>query len=119
MGLDLFPSPGSNSLRSFSPPSTRGGGKRVHRLACRSKEKWPLAGPFLCRASVVSVFVPTMLDDHHLVMMATPVVLPMFAEVPMFAELGTRAEMAMVAAFDHNGFSACNRRRCDGDRAKG
>jgi hypothetical protein len=37
----------------------------------------------------------------------------------MVAELGTRAEMAMVAAFDHNGFSACNRRRCDGDRAKG
>jgi hypothetical protein len=50
--------------------------------------------------------------------MMAPAFVP--AEVPMLAELGTGAETVMVAAaLDYRGLSAGNRRRSDGDRAKG
>src|SRR6267143_5246312 len=85
-----------------------------------NKEKWPLAGPFLCRASiVVSIVVATMLDDHHSVRvaMAPPAFMP--AVIAMFAELGTRAVAGMMtAALDHDGLGAGNRRCRNRDRAK-
>src|SRR5258708_6866325 len=77
-----------------------------------------------------------MLDDHHLV--GTAMTAPAFvaAEVAVLAEFGTRTEaviaatldddlvgagaVVMVAAtLDDRGFSTGNRRRRDGDRAKG
>jgi hypothetical protein len=61
----------------------------------------------------------TLLDNHHLVgAVMTPASVQ--AEVPMFAELGARTHlMLMGTALDHDGLSACNRRRRDGNRAKG
>jgi hypothetical protein len=81
------------------------------------KGKWPLAGPFLCRDSiVVSISVATMLDDHHSVGVATAFT-P--AVIAMFAELGTRAvTVMMTAALDHDGLGAGNRRCRNSDRAK-
>src|ERR1700675_4735191 len=66
-----------------------------------------------------SVGVMTLLDSHHLVgAMMTPA--SVHAEVPMFAELGARTHLMMMGtALDHDGLSACNRRRRDGNRAKG
>jgi hypothetical protein len=66
-----------------------------------------------------SVDVMTLLDNHHLVgaMMAPASVQ---AEVPMLTELGARTHvMMMETALDHDGLSACNRRRRDSNRAKG
>jgi hypothetical protein len=38
----------------------------------------------------------------------------------MFAELGARTHLVMMGtALDHDGLGAGNRRRCDGNRAKG
>src|ERR1700676_2337352 len=82
-----------------------------------SQEKWPLTGPFSCH---VSIFVMTLLDDHHLVgVVMTPAA--MHAEVPMFAELGTRTKKMMLVgtALDHDGLGARNRRRRNSDNAKG
>ena len=65
----------------------------------------------------------TMLDDHHSVGVAmapafVPAVIAMLtpAVITMLAEFGARAEMVMVAALDHDGFGAGNRRRRDGQR---
>src|ERR1700716_2869567 len=43
-------------------------GRRSSPVGSSAKRKWPLAGPFLCRALVVMM---TMLDDHHFVGVAT------------------------------------------------
>ena len=60
----------------------------------------------------------TLLDDHDLPVVMAPAFVA--AEVAMLAEFGTGAETVMVAAaLDYRGFSAGNRRRRDGDRAKG
>jgi hypothetical protein len=63
----------------------------------------------------------TLLDNHHLVgAVMTPASVQ--AEVPMFAELGARPHVMMMGtgtALDHDGLSARNRRRRDGNRAKG
>src|SRR6266436_502529 len=71
-----------------------------------------------------SVGMMTLLDDHHLVgVVMAPASVP--AEVTMLAELSTRsevltiAEVMTIAALDHDSLSACNRRRRDGNRAKG
>src|SRR5512140_1716637 len=57
------------------------------------------------------------LDDHDPVGMAmAPAFVP--AVIAMFAEFGAGA-VVMVAVPDHEGFGACNRRRGNGDRAKG
>jgi hypothetical protein len=61
----------------------------------------------------------TLPDNHDLVgaMMAPASVQ---AEVPMLPELGARTHVMMMGtALDHDGLSACNRRRCDSNRAKG
>ena len=66
-----------------------------------------------------SVGAMTLLDNHHLV---SVVMAPasVQAEVPMFAELGARTHVMMMGtALDHDGLSACNRRGCDSNRAKG
>jgi hypothetical protein len=86
---------------------------------CTQKENGPLQGHFLCRASIIgSVFVVTVLDDHHSVGVAmTPAFVP--AVIAMFAELGACAiALMMVAVPDHDGFSAGDRRCCDSNRAK-
>ena len=62
--------------------------------------KWPLAGPFLCRASVAVA----MFDDHDLVVMMPPTLVP--AAIAMFAEFGTGAEPVMIAMLDHDGLGA-------------
>src|ERR1700736_660524 len=80
------------------------------------KKNGPIAGPFsLPRNSVTAI---AMLDDHHPVVMVPVAFVP--AAVAMFAHFGTRAVVVMIAAaFDHDGFRACNRRPRNGDRAKG
>jgi hypothetical protein len=66
--------------------------------------------------SAVLVFVVVaMFDDHHVVVMAAPAVIAVV--VAMIAILGARA-VVTVAVSDHDVLSACNRRRCDRDRAK-
>jgi hypothetical protein len=57
------------------------------------------------------------LDDHHLVGVAmAPPFVP--AAVAMFAEFGAGAEAVMVAAFDNDCLSTCNRWCRDGNRAE-
>src|SRR6266568_3376061 len=107
----------SEHLSDLSGPNaTRGEGRRSSPLGSSAKRKWPLAGPFLCRASVVMM---TMLDDHHpvRVAMAPPALMP--AVIAMFAELGMRAVAVVVAAaLDHDGLGVGNRRCRNRDRAK-
>src|SRR5712691_343211 len=86
------------------PNATRGEGRRSSPLGSSAKRKWPLAGPFLCRALVV---VATML----------PAFMP--AVIAMFAKLGTRAVAVMItAALDHDGLGVGNRRCRNRDGAK-
>ena len=79
-----------------------------------------------CGAISVSstVDVMTLIDDHHPVgVMMAPAPVP--ATVTMLAELGARpevkaiAKVMTIAALDHDGLGACNRRCRDGNRAKG
>src|SRR6266576_1517863 len=105
----------------MSPTRTRRGErKNGSTLGSPLKGKWPRAGPFLCRASiVVSIVVATMLDDHHpvRVAMAPPAFMP--AAIAMFAELGMRAVAVMItAALDHDGLGVGNRRCRNRDGAK-
>ena len=60
-----------------------------------------------CRASVI---VMAMLDDHDTVMMVT-----MPAAIVM--HFGTRVGTVTIMS-DHDVLGTCNRRRCDGNRAK-
>jgi len=88
-----------------------------------------------CGAIPVSALVDAtmLLDNHGLVgMVMAPAFVP--PAITMHAEFGTRAK-AMLAEFgarteamitevpivllDHDGFSACNRRRSNSDRAEG
>src|ERR1035437_1405615 len=80
----------------------------------RSKENGPSRGHF----RYASVFVTTMLDDDDIpVVMVAPSMIAMHLGT-IAMHLGARAKVMMVAALDHDGLSACNRRCCDGDRAK-
>src|SRR5258706_12991861 len=80
---------------------------------CTQKENGPLRGHFLCRASIIgSVFVVTVLDDHHSVGVAmTPAFVP--AVIAMLPELGACAIAVMIVAGpDHQGFSTGDLRCC-------
>src|SRR5260370_27005715 len=69
--------------------------------------------PFGAISVSSSVFVMALLDDHHLVgVLMAPASVQ--AEVSMLAELGARAQSMMLAALDHDGLGAFNRRRRDG-----
>jgi hypothetical protein len=88
-------SPSFETPRNCAAPQDDGGVRIAN-------EKWPLAGPFPCRASL---FVMAMLDDHDLAVMMTPAFMP--AVIAM--HLGAGAENVMIAAaLDDSGFSTCN-----------
>src|SRR5438874_3982456 len=105
---------GASSCEPRPSFRTRAKARSSARRCCMAKRK---NGPLRGHSRVASVvMMMAFLDDHHLVGVAmAPTFVP--AMVTMHHGMRTVA-VVMAAALDHHGFCACNRRRCDGDRAK-